>query len=197
MVLSTSVDGWTAGTPVEALTDGRDALLAIGMNGVPLPVEHGYPARLVVPGLYGYVSATKWLTDLELTRFDKAEAYWTKLGWSAKGPIKTESRIDVPRIGQRVAAGPTTFGGVAWAQHRGIKTVEVRIDDGSWQPAQLGAAYSNDTWRLWSFPWNATPGPHTITVRATDNTGAVQTEERMGVIPDGATGWHTVSFDVR
>jgi len=197
MVLSTSVDGWTAGTPVEALTDGRDALLAIGMNGVPLPVEHGYPARLVVPGLYGYVSATKWLTDLELTRFDHAEAYWTKLGWSAKGPIKTESRIDVPRIGQRVAAGPTTFGGVAWAQHRGIKTVEVRIDDGSWQPAQLGAAYSNDTWRLWSFPWNATPGPHTITVRATDNTGAVQTEERMGVIPDGATGWHTVSFDVR
>ena len=197
MVLSTSVDGWTAGTPVEALTDDRDSMLAIGMNGVPLPVEHGYPARLVVPGLYGFVSATKWLSDLELTRFDKAEAYWTKLGWSARGPIKTESRIDVPSNGSRIAAGPTTFGGVAWAQHRGIKAVEVRIDDGPWQPAQLGAAYSNDTWRLWSFPWNATPGPHTISVRATDNTGAVQTEEQTGVIPDGATGWHSVSVDVR
>ena len=197
MVLSSSIDGWTAGTPVEALTDSRDALLAVGMNGVPLPVEHGYPARLVVPGLYGYVSATKWVTDLELTRFDKAEAYWTKLGWSAKGPIKTESRIDVPRSGQKIPAGPATFGGVAWAQHRGIKAVEVRIDDGAWQPAQLGAAFSNDTWRLWSFTWDASPGPHVIAVRATDNTGAVQTEERTGVIPDGATGWHTVSFDVR
>ncbi len=197
MVLSSSIDGWTAGTPVEALTDSRDALLAVGMNGVPLPVEHGYPARLVVPGLYGYVSATKWVTDLEITRFDKAEAYWTKLGWSAKGPIKTQSRIDVPRSGQKIPPGPATFGGVAWAQHRGIKAVEVRIDDGAWQPAQLGASYSNDTWRLWSFSWNATPGPHVIAVRATDNTGAVQTEERTGVIPDGATGWHTVSFDVR
>ena len=182
---------------MEALTDSRDALLAVGMNGVPLPVEHGYPARLVVPGLYGYVSATKWVTDLEITRFDKAEAYWTKLGWSAKGPIKTQSRIDVPRSGQKIPPGPATFGGVAWAQHRGIKAVEVRIDDGAWQPAQLGASYSNDTWRLWSFSWNATPGPHVIAVRATDNTGAVQTEERTGVIPDGATGWHTVSFDVR
>ena len=197
MVLSTSTDGWTAGTPVEALTDDRDSMLAIGMNGVPLPVEHGYPARFVVPGLYGYVSATKWVTDLELTRFDKTEAYWTKLGWSAKGPIKTQSRIDVPRSGQRIDAGPTTFGGVAWAQYRGIKAVEVRIDDGAWQPAQLGASYSNDTWRLWSFPWNATPGAHTIAVRATDNTGAVQTGDQMGVIPDGATGWHTVSFDVK
>ena len=197
MVLSTSNDGWTAGTPVQALTDGRDSMLAIGMNGVPLPVEHGYPARLVVPGLYGFVSATKWVVDLELTRFDRAEAYWTKLGWSAKAPIKTQSRIDVPRRGQRIDAGSTTFGGVAWAQHRGIKAVEVRIDDGAWQPAQLGAAYSNDTWRLWSFPWNAVPGAHTISVRATDNTGAVQTGDQMGVIPDGATGWDTVSFEVK
>jgi len=197
MVLSTSTDGWTAGTPVEVLTDDRDSMLAIGMNGVPLPVEHGYPARLVVPGLYGFVSATKWVVDLELTRFDRTQAYWTKLGWSAKGPIKTQSRIDVPRAGQRVLTGPTTFGGVAWAQHRGIKAVEVRIDDGPWQPAQLGDSYSNDTWRLWSFSWNATPGPHTVAVRATDNTGAVQTGEKMGVIPDGATGWHTVSFDVK
>jgi len=197
MALSTSIDGWTAGTPVQALTDDRDSMLAIGMNGVPLPVEHGYPARLVVPGLYGFVSATKWVVDLELTRFDRAEAYWTKLGWSAKAPIKTQSRVDVPRRGQRVSAGPTTFGGVAWAQYRGIKAVEVRIDDGPWQPAQLGAAYSNDTWRLWSFPWNATPGAHTIAVRATDNTGAVQTGDQMGVIPDGATGWDTVSFEVK
>ena len=197
MVLSTSVDGWTAGTPVQALTDDRDAMLAIGMNGVPLPVEHGYPARLVVPGLYGFVSATKWVVDLELTQFDRAEAYWTKLGWSAKAPIKTQSRVDVPRRGQRVSAGPTTFGGVAWAQYRGIKAVEVRIDDGPWQQAQLGAAYSNDTWRLWSFGWNATPGSHTIAVRATDNTGAVQTGDQMGVIPDGATGWDTVSFEVK
>ena len=198
MVLSTSIDGFTAGTPVEALTDGRDALLAVGMNGVPLPVEHGYPARLVVPGLYGYVSATKWVTDLELTRFDRAEAYWTKLGWSALGPIKTESRIDVPKDGQDVAKGPVTFGGVAWAQNRGVKAVEVRIDDGAWQPAQLGASFSNNTWRLWSFPWEATAsGSHTITVRATDNTGAVQTSDQAPPAPDGATGWHSVSFDVR
>jgi DMSO/TMAO reductase YedYZ molybdopterin-dependent catalytic subunit len=197
MVLSTSVDGFTAGTPVEALTDGRDALLAIAMNGEPLPVDHGYPARLVVPGLYGYVSATKWVADLEVTRFDRAQAYWTKLGWSARGPIKTESRIDVPRDGQTVAAGPVRFGGVAWAQNRGVRAVEVRVDDGPWQPAELGANYSNDTWRLWSYPWVATPGSHSITVRATDNTGAVQTADEAGVMPDGATGWHTVAFTAK
>jgi DMSO/TMAO reductase YedYZ molybdopterin-dependent catalytic subunit len=196
MVLSTSVDGFTAGTPVEALTDQRESLLAVGMNDAPLPTEHGYPARLVVPGLYGYVSATKWLVDLELTRFDRAEAYWTKLGWSARGPIKTESRIDVPRGGANVPKGPTTFGGVAWAQQRGIKAVEVRVDDAPWQQARLGASYSNDTWRLWSFPWEATPGAHTVAVRATDLTGAVQTDAQADVVPDGATGWHTVSFDV-
>jgi DMSO/TMAO reductase YedYZ molybdopterin-dependent catalytic subunit len=202
MVLSMSVDGFTAGTPVEALTDNRDALLAVGMNGEPLPTEHGYPARLVVPGLYGYVSATKWVVDLEVTRFDQAQAYWTELGWSPRGPIKTESRVDVPRSGQDVARGPVMFGGVAWAQNRGVRAVEVRIDgpggQGDWQPAQLGAAYSNDTWRLWSFPWEATDsGPHTIAVRATDNSGAVQTEDVADPVPDGASGWHTVSFDVQ
>jgi DMSO/TMAO reductase YedYZ molybdopterin-dependent catalytic subunit len=198
MVLSMSIDGFTAGTPVDVLTDDRESLLAIGMNGEPLPTEHGYPARLVVPGLYGYVSATKWVVDLELTRFDRAEAYWTRLGWSARGPIKTQSRIDVPRSGQDVARGPVTFGGVAWAQNRGVRAVEVRIDDGEWQPAELGASYSNDTWRLWSFAWQATePGAHTITVRATDNTGAVQTSEPADPVPDGATGWHTVSFAVQ
>ena len=198
MVLSMSIDGFTAGSPVEALTDDRDSLLAIGMNGQPLPTEHGYPARLVVPGLYGYVSATKWVVDLELTRFDRAEGYWTPLGWSARGPIKTESRIDVPRSGQDVTQGPVTFGGVAWAQNRGVRAVEVRIDEGDWEQADLGASYSNDTWRLWSFPWQATrPGLHTISVRATDNTGAVQTAELADPIPDGATGWHTVSFAVK
>lgn len=198
MVLSTSVDGFTAGTPVEAMTDGRDALLAVALNGQPLPVEHGYPARLVVPGLYGYVSATKWVVDLELTRFDRAEAYWTALGWSPRGPIKTESRIDVPRSGQVVPQGAVRFGGVAWAQPRGIRSVEVQVDDGPWQPAHLGDGYSDDAWRLWSFDWEAgQPGEHQITVRATDNTGVVQTSEDADVIPDGATGWHSVSFSVR
>jgi DMSO/TMAO reductase YedYZ molybdopterin-dependent catalytic subunit len=198
MVLSMSIDGFTAGTPVDALTDNRDALLAIGMNGQPLPTEHGYPARLVVPGLYGYVSATKWVVDLELTRFDRAEAYWTRLGWSPRGPIKTESRIDVPRSGQEIAQGPVTFGGVAWAQNRGVRAVEVRIDEGDWRPADLGAGYSGDTWRLWSFNWQATrPGSHTVSVRATDNTGAVQTSDQADPVPDGATGWHTVSFAVK
>ena len=196
MVLSTSVDGFTVGTPVEALTDGRDAMLAIGMNGVPLPVEHGYPARMVVPGLYGFVSATKWVVDLELTRFDRAEAYWTALGWSAKAPIKTESRIDVPRNGARVSAGPVAIGGVAWAQYRGIKAVEVRIDDGPWQPATLGAAYSNDTWRLWTYTWQATPGSHIVTARATDNTGAVQTDLQAPPPPDGASGLPAISVQV-
>ncbi|MDG4664647.1 molybdopterin-dependent oxidoreductase [Mycobacterium sp. 236(2023)] len=197
MVLSMSVDGWTAGTPVEALT-GEDAILAIGMNGEPLPIEHGYPARLVVPGLYGYVSATKWVTDLELTRFDRAQAYWTRLGWSARGPIKTESRIDVPRSGADVAVGPVTFGGVAWAQNRGVRSVEVQIDDGEWQQASLGDSYSGDTWRLWSIPWEARdPGLHKITVRATDNSGYTQTPDRADPVPDGATGWHSITFAVR
>jgi DMSO/TMAO reductase YedYZ molybdopterin-dependent catalytic subunit len=197
MVLSTSIDGFTAGTPVDALTDGRDALLAVGLNGQPLPVEHGYPARLVVPGLYGYVSATKWVVDMELTRFDRAQAYWTRQGWAPRGPIKTESRIDVPKGGQKVPMAPVVFGGVAWAQNRGVRAVEVRIGDGGWQPAELGASYSNETWRLWSFPWQAkSPGKHTITVRATDNTGAAQTADQVGSVPDGATGWHTVDFTV-
>jgi DMSO/TMAO reductase YedYZ molybdopterin-dependent catalytic subunit len=201
MVLSTSIDGFTAGTPTEALTDGRDALLAVSMNGQPLPTEHGYPARLVVPGLYGYVSATKWVVDLELTRFDRAQAYWTRLGWAERGPIKTESRIDVPRSGQDVPRGPVTFGGVAWAQQRGIQAVEVRIDTpdgpGDWQQAQLGASYSKDTWRLWSFGWSATQtGRHTITVRATDGNGSVQTEQEADPVPDGASGWPATDFTV-
>lgn len=197
MMLSTSIDGFTAGTPVQALTDGRDALLAVGLNGQPLPIEHGYPARLVVPGLYGYVSATKWVVEMELTRFDRAAAYWTRQGWAPRGPIKTESRIDVPKGGQKVPMGPVVFGGVAWAQNRGVRAVEVLIDDGVWQPAEQGASYSNETWRLWRFPRQAKSlGKHTITVRATDNTGGTQTADQVGTVPDGATGWHTVDFTV-
>src|ERR1700756_3822231 len=153
MVLSTSIDGFTVGTPVQALTDGRDALLAVGLNGQPLPIEHGYPARLVVPGLYGYVSATKWVIDMELTRFDRAEAYWTRQGWAPRAPIKTESRIDVPKGGQKVPMAPLVFGGVAWAQNRGVRAVEVRIGGGAGEPAELGGSYSKETWRVWRFPW--------------------------------------------
>jgi hypothetical protein len=131
-----------------------------------------------------------------VTRFDRAQAYWTRHGWSAKGPIKTESRVDVPRSGEHVRAGPVTFGGVAWAQNRGVRAVEVRLDDGDWRAADLGANYSGDTWRLWSYPWNATPGHHTITVRATDNAGVVQTAAEASPAPDGASGWHQVSFEV-
>ncbi|MGW5386644.1 molybdopterin-dependent oxidoreductase [Nocardia sp. NPDC003963] len=197
MVLSTSADGFTAGTPVAALTDGRDALLAVGMNGEPLPVEHGYPARMVVPGLYGYVSATKWVVDLEVTRFDRAQAYWTRRGWSAFGPIKTASRIDVPAAFGSVAAGPVTVAGVAWAQHRGVAAVEVQVDDGPWQPAEPAPEYSLDTWRQWTWRWDARPGTHTLRVRATDGTGRTQTEERADPVPDGATGWHSRTVTVR
>ncbi len=198
MVLSTSVDGWTAGTPLQALTDpGRDALLAVAMGGAPLPVEHGFPVRMVVPGLYGYVSATKWVVDLEVTRFDRAEGYWTPRGWSAMGPIKTESRIDVPRSGTSVKAGRVAVAGVAWAPHRGIERVEVRVDEGQWQPATIGSGGTIDTWRQWVYEWAATPGEHTLQVRATDGAGQAQTGETASPAPDGATGWHAVQITVR
>lgn len=196
MVLSHSIDGFTAGSPLAVLTDGRDALLAVGMNGEPLPVAHGYPARLVVPGLYGYVSATKWVTELEITRFDRATAYWTRRGWSAYGPIKTGTRIDTPRARAKVQPGSTPIAGVAWAQHRGIRAVEVQIDDGPWQPARLSAEQSIDTWRQWVYDWNATPGSHTIRARATDGTGETQTAERAPVVPDGATGYPSATVQV-
>ncbi|WP_280493947.1 molybdopterin-dependent oxidoreductase [Nocardia asiatica] len=196
MVLSRSADGWTAGTPLAVLTDGRDALLAIGMNGEPLPVRHGYPARLVVPGLYGYVSATKWVTELEVTRFDRATAYWTRRGWSALGPIKTGTRIDTPRARNRLQPGRIAIAGVAWAQHRGVRAVEVQIDNGPWQQARLSEELSIDTWRQWVFDWDAASGPHTIRARATDATGETQTAERRDVIPDGATGHPSVTVQV-
>ncbi|MFI5843346.1 molybdopterin-dependent oxidoreductase [Catenuloplanes sp. NPDC051500] len=195
-VVSRSVDGWTCGTPTGLLRDGRDALLAVGMNGEPLPIEHGFPVRMVVPGLYGYVSACKWITEIELTSFADFDAYWVPRGWSARGPIKTQSRIDTPRRNRDVAPGPVTVAGVAWAQHTGVTRVEVSVDDGAWSDATLAAGVSADTWRQWTFPWQATPGDHTLRVRATDATGAVQTEEETSVAPDGATGWHTVKVQV-
>lgn len=196
MLLSTSADGWTAGTPVAVIGDGRDALLAVGMNGGPLPLEHGYPVRQVIPGLYGYVSATKWVVDWELTTFDKATAYWTDRGWSAKGPIKLASRIDRPTKTEQ-DAGDIVLAGTAWMQHTGIAGVRIRIDDGPWQQAQLAADYSDDTWRLWHFTWRATPGRHRVECRAVGKNGEVQTEKKADPVPDGATGLHSRSYIVR
>lgn len=196
MVLSRSVDGFTASTPLAVLQDDRNAILAVGMNGEPLPAQHGFPVRMVVPGLYGYVSATKWVVDLEVTRFDAASAYWTDRGWSAKGPIKLQSRIDVPRSGQQLTAGTIAVAGVAWHQHVGIAAVDVQVDDGPWQPATLAEAISIDTWVQWRFDWDAESGTHTLRVRATDADGEVQTSEMQGVVPDGATGLHERSVSV-
>ncbi|WP_422936159.1 molybdopterin-dependent oxidoreductase [Sinomonas sp. P47F7] len=196
MVLSRSVDGFTAGTPLEVLMDpGVDAILAIGMNGEPLPPEHGFPVRMIVPGLYGFVSATKWVTELKLTTFAADQAYWSTRGWSQRGPIKTSSRIDVPRDGARVAAGAVTLGGVAWAQHRGVTGVEVRVDEGQWQPATLGTGISRDTWYQWSAKVQLVSGKHRVSVRATDGTGALQVQQAAPPPPDGATGYHTITIE--
>jgi DMSO/TMAO reductase YedYZ molybdopterin-dependent catalytic subunit len=191
-----SSDGWTCGTPTAVLRDGRDALLAIGMNGEPLPVAHGFPARMVVPGLYGYVSACKWITEIELTRFADFDAYWVPRGWSAQAPVKTQSRIDTPRDGARKPAGTVTVAGVAWATHRGIAKVEVQVDDGPWQTAALAEAVSADTWRQWSLTWAASAGRHTLRVRATDLDGVTQTPLEVPPAPDGATGLHQVAVDI-
>jgi DMSO/TMAO reductase YedYZ molybdopterin-dependent catalytic subunit len=192
-VVGRAFDGFTTGFPVEAATDGRPALLAVGMNGEPLPLAHGFPARLIVPGLYGYVSATKWVTELELTTFASFDAYWVRRDWSADGVIKTMSRIDTPRGLQRVKAGRVPIAGVAWAQTRGIERVEVRVDDGPWRPARLADQDSTLTWRQWRYDWDATPGRHQVTCRAVDGTGAAQTEERAKPFPDGASGWHSIA----
>ena len=190
-IVGRSVDRYTCGFPVAAL-DGRDAMVAIGMNGAPLPLEHGFPARLIVPGLYGYVSATKWLGEIQLTTFADFDHYWVGRGWAPQAPIKTQSRVDTPKALDRIPAGPTTVAGVAWAQTRGIETVEVRIDNEPWQQAELAAELTNTTWRQWRFQWTATPGRHDIACRATDGTGETQTEERAQPIPDGASGWHSL-----
>ncbi|MBT2457530.1 molybdopterin-dependent oxidoreductase [Streptomyces sp. ISL-86] len=196
-LVARSVDGMTLGTPVEAVMDGRDALLAVGMNGEPLPFAHGFPVRMVVPGLYGYVSACKWLRELRLTTFTAYDAYWVRRSWAQQAPVKTQSRIDTPRALADLAPGRVPVAGVAWAQHRGISRVEVRVDGGPWREARLGDADGDDTWRQWVWLWEATPGRHTLEVRATDRTGAVQTGERQGTVPDGATGWHSVAVNVR
>jgi DMSO/TMAO reductase YedYZ molybdopterin-dependent catalytic subunit len=194
-VMTESVDGFTAGFPVADVLDGRNALVVVGMNGKPLPPEHGYPVRLVVPGLYGYVSCTKWLSELRLTTWEE-EGFWIPRGWSRLGPIKTQSRIDVPRQGAEVAAGTVAVAGVAWAPIRGIATVEVRVDDGPWQQAVLGPSSSDDTWVQWWWSWEAAAGERTLTVRATDNDGEVQTAAVAPPAPDGATGRHTIRIDV-
>jgi DMSO/TMAO reductase YedYZ molybdopterin-dependent catalytic subunit len=193
-LVARSVDGFSVGFPTEVALDGRDALIAIGMNGEPLPRDHGFPARLVVPGLYGYVSATKWLDSIELTTWDAFDAYWIERGWAKEGPVKTQSRIDVPRGSK--PAGPVVVAGVAWAPHRGISAVEVRVDEGEWVPATLADAISDDTWRQWRHTWEATPGRHVLEVRATDGDGEVQTAERAPVFPDGATGHHRLVVEI-
>ncbi len=188
-LVGTSVDGWTCGFPTELALDGRPALLAVGMNGEALPVRHGFPVRVVVAGLYGYVSATKWVSQLTLTTWEDFDGYWVPRGWSKTGPIKTQSRIDVPRSGRRVPAGSTPIAGVAWAPTRGISKVEVQVDGGGWREARLGDAVSDTTWVQWALDWDATEGEHEIVVRATDGTGETQTSEPARPDPDGATGW--------
>jgi DMSO/TMAO reductase YedYZ molybdopterin-dependent catalytic subunit len=193
-VLQTSEDGWTCGTPLSALTDDRNALLAVAMNGQPLPIEHGFPVRTIVPGLYGYVSACKWVVDMEVTRFDEISAYWTERGWGEKGPVKMSSRVDVPRSGADVSAGEVSFGGVAWAQHTGIQSVEFSVDGGEWIEAELAAVPNNDTWVQWKGTTDVDEGDHTVRVRAIDKLGVVQDGVERDVLPDGATGWHTSDF---
>ena len=199
-VVSRSVDGWNCGSPTSVVMDGRDAMLAIAMNGEPLPAEHGYPVRLVVPGLYGYVSATKWVTEIELTRWEDFDGYWVPRGWSKEGPVKTMARIDRPRQGRDAspsAEGAVDIAGLAWAVHRGISRVEVSIDDGEWRECELAGVPSDDTWRQWRYRWtDPTPGEHSVRARAHDGDGAVQPAEPARPAPDGAQGYHRVEFDV-
>ncbi len=195
-VVGLSIDGFTAGFPLELAMDGRPALVAFGMNGEPLPVVHGFPARLVVPGLYGYVSATKWLSEIRLTTWDGFDGYWIPRGWSKEGPVKTQSRIDVPGGGASLSAGRNAIAGVAWAPTRGIERVEVQVDDDDWQEARLGDETTDLTWRQWVVEWDAPTGEHQIRVRATDGTGETQTDDIAPPAPSGATGWHTISVVV-
>jgi DMSO/TMAO reductase YedYZ molybdopterin-dependent catalytic subunit len=195
-LLCTSTDGFTSGTPIEVVLDGREALLAVGMNGTPLPVEHGFPARMVVPGLYGYVSGTKWVTDIKVTTYQAETAYWAQRGWSPQALIKTECRIDVPLGGATRKPGRTAVAGVAWAQHRGISAVEVRVDGGPWHQATLATVPGIDTWRQWVWYWDATPGHHTIEARATDGTGHTQTAAPAPPEPNGATGYPATTLTI-
>jgi DMSO/TMAO reductase YedYZ molybdopterin-dependent catalytic subunit len=196
-VVGRAFDGWTCGFPTEwVMTDARDAIVAVAMNDEPLPAEHGFPARLIVPGLFGYVSATKWLTNIELTTWEAFDAYWVPLGWAKEGPILTQSRIDLPRARSSVPAGDVAVAGVAWAPDRGIERVEVQVDDGEWQQAELAVAISDATWVQWRFDWPAAPGEHALRVRATDGDGTLQEERQTRPAPDGARGYHTVTVSV-
>ena len=191
-IVARSIDGWTAGFPTEIAFDGRDALLAIGMNREVLPADHGFPARIVIPGLYGYVSATKWLSELELTTWDAFDGYWVPRGWAKEAPIKTQSRIDRPNRGATIATGDYTLGGVAWSPTNGIERVEVQVDDGPWTEAELSKPLSNDAWLQWMLSTDFGEGEHQVRVRATDRTGFTQTEAKVSPRPDGAEGWHTI-----
>jgi DMSO/TMAO reductase YedYZ molybdopterin-dependent catalytic subunit len=196
-VVGRSGDGWTAGFPTAwVTTPEREAMVAVAMNDEPLPPEHGYPARLIVPGLYGYVSATKWLTNIQLTTWEGFDAYWVPRGWAKEAPILTQSRIDRPQDGQTVQPGTVAVAGVAWAPDRGIDRVEVQVDDGDWQEAEISTPISDATWVQWVLRWEATSGGHRIRVRATDGTGELQTAETSRPDPDGARGHHTISVQV-
>ncbi|MDO9455135.1 molybdopterin-dependent oxidoreductase [Nocardioides sp.] len=193
-VLQTSDDGWTCGTPLTEIMDGRQAMLAVAMNGEPLPRDHGYPVRTIIPGLYGYVSGTKWVVDMEVTTFDQIDAYWTQRGWGELGPVKIASKVEVPSSGDEVSAGEVVVAGTAWIQHTGISAVDIQVDGGPWTSTDLGRAASTDTWVQWKATVELEAGDHTVTVRATDAQGNVQTSVRADVLPDGATGWHSVDF---
>ncbi len=194
-VASRSADGWTCGTPLDVVMDGRDAMLAVAMNGEPLPAEHGYPVRMVVPGLYGYVSATKWVTDLRLTTWEEFDGYWIPRGWSKLAPVKTMARIDTPRTGSD-HTGEVAIGGVAWAVHRGIGGVQIRVDEGEWLDAELGGVPSNDTWAQWVYRWTGEPGSYVVEARAIDTAGEIQPEEPAAPAPNGAQGYHRINLDI-
>ncbi|HJM88684.1 MAG TPA: molybdopterin-dependent oxidoreductase [Dehalococcoidia bacterium] len=201
-IVARSVDGFTVGIPTELALDGRASMVALGMNGEPLPLDHGFPARMIIPGLYGYVSATKWLAEIELTTLEEFNAYWIRRGWAKGGPIKTQSRIDVPRSGKTVDAGRVAVAGVAWGGLRSVSAVQVRVtrkdeNDGEWLDASLGEALSQSTWRQWVVEWDASPGDYRLEVRGTDGTGETQTEVRRPPDPDGATGYHGINVKVR
>jgi len=195
-IVGRSVDGYTCGFPLAAAYD-RDAMVVVGMNGEPLPPEHGFPVRLITPGIYGYVGATKWLSEIEVTRFDAFEQYWVPRGYDERAPIKTMSRIDTPAALANLEPGEQMIAGVAWAQTRGIARVEVQVDDGDWQQATLSRAISDVTWVQWRLPWEAGPGRHQLRVRATDGDGQLQTEERTEIVPNGVSGQHSIPVTVR
>jgi DMSO/TMAO reductase YedYZ molybdopterin-dependent catalytic subunit len=196
-IFSTDVDGMTIGTPYELASDGRDAMIAVAMNGEALPREHGYPARMVVPGLYGFISACKWIERITLTTYADQDAYWTKRHWATHAPIKISSRIDTPKVLEEIEAGDTFIGGIAWAQqHGGVTTVQVKIDGGPWLDAQLGPSAGNDYWRQWYLPWTAEPGSHTLACRVIDGEGNTQSDARMDPFPEGASGVQTIVVQV-